>query len=329
MTVIDVHTHFIPPFVVAEAAGPGVLGVREEGGRLVHPEGFRYPVQPEFLDAGAKLASMDELGIDVSVLSISPTLFFYEAPADEAVQFARRANNTLAELVAGHDRLLAFAHLPLQAPEEAARELDRCLSELGFRGAQIGTSYANGRPLDGSELEPVLEVADRHGLPLMLHPYYVGAKPGLEPFYVTNSLGNPIDTTVAATRLIHAGTLDRFPSIPIVLVHAGGFLPYQVGRLDHAYAVRPEPKERIARPPSTYLDRFWMDSITHGDAPLAFLVSSLGTERVVLGTDLPFDMGDPRPLDRLTRVGVDPHALGATAARLLQIEAPAALSRRG
>jgi aminocarboxymuconate-semialdehyde decarboxylase len=317
MTVIDVHTHFIPSFVMEEG---GVLGVREEDGWLVHPEGFRYPVQPEFLDAGAKLASMDALGIDVSVLSLAPTHFFYEAPADEAVEFARRANDALAKLVAGHDRLLAFAHVPLQNADAAAAELDRAVGELGFRGAQIGTSYAHGRPLDGPELRPVLEAADRHGVLLVLHPYYVGPKAGLEPFYFTNSLGNPIETTVAAARLIHTGALDRWPSIRFVLVHAGGFLPFQIGRLDHAYEVRSEPRAKIERPPSSYLRRFWIDSVTHLDAALSFLVSSLGSDRVVLGTDLPFDMADHEPLDRLRRTGIDPHALGATAARLLGLE---------
>lgn len=326
MAVIDVHTHFIPSFVMEQG---GVLAVREEDGWLSHPEGFRYPVHPEFLDARAKLASMDALGIDASVLSLSPTLFLYESPADAAVEFARRANDALASLVAGSDRLFALAHLPLQAAEAAAAELERCVTELGFRGAQIGTTYA-GRPLDGPELEPLFALADRQGVPIMLHPYYVGPKPGLEGFYFTNSLGNPSDTTVAAARLIHAGTLDRWPSVPFVLVHAGGFLPYQIGRLDHAYWVRAEPKERLRRPPSSYLDRFWMDTITHHDAALSFLVSSLGTARVVLGTDLPFDMGDARPLDRLRRTGVDPAALGATAARLLRLEevAPSAAGPR-
>jgi aminocarboxymuconate-semialdehyde decarboxylase len=318
--VVDVHTHFIPPFVMAQAArGDGVFGVREDDGWLVHPEGFRYPVTPDFRDAGAKLASMDELGIDVSVLSISPTLFFYEAPAGEAVDFARRANDALAELIAGRERLLGFATLPLQDGEGAAAELERCVAELGFRGAQIGTSYASGKPLDGSELDGLWEAADRLELPIMLHPYYVGPKPGLEPFYFTNSIGNPLDTMVAAARLVHAGALDRWPSMRLVLVHAGGFLPYQLGRLDHAHAVRREPKEFISRPPSSYLDRFWMDSITHGDTALRFLVSFVGIERVVLGTDLPFDMGDPRPLERLRRTGVDPAALGATAEELLRL----------
>jgi aminocarboxymuconate-semialdehyde decarboxylase len=158
---------------------------------------------------------------------------------------------------------------------------------------------------------------------LMLHPYYVGSKPGLEDFYLTNSLGNPLDTCVAAVRLVHSGAFERFPRLKIVLVHGGGFLPYQLGRFDHAFAVRPEPKKAIERPPSAYLDRFWLDTITHSDRALEFLVGLVGTRRIVLGTDLPFDMGDAVPLDRVRRVAVDPDELGATAAGLLGLSSGA------
>jgi aminocarboxymuconate-semialdehyde decarboxylase len=317
MTVVDVHTHFIPGFFVEEAAkSGGFFAVKEEDGWLAHPEGFRYPVQREFVDREAKLAQMDELGIEVSVLSSSPTLFFYEAPAGEAVEFARRSNDALADLVAGSDRLNGLATLPLQAPEAAVDELERSVGELGLLGAQIGTNCGSV-PLDAPELEPVLAAADQLRVPLMLHPYYVGPKPGLEQYYLTNSIGNPLDTCVAAARLMHSGAFDRFPRLQVVLVHAGGFMPYQLGRLDHAFAVRREPREHTDRPPSAYLDRFWLDTITHSDGSLEFLVSTVGAGRVVLGTDLPFDMADAHPLDRLERAGVDPHALGANAAELL------------
>lgn len=315
MTVIDVHTHFLPPFVAVE----GALGTKPEDGWLAHPEGFRYPLHREFFDVAAKLEQMDRNEIDTSVLSITPTLFFYESDADEAVEFARRANDALAEMVGESDRLLGFAHLPLQAPEEAARELERCIGELGFRGAHIGTSYAGGRPLDGAELDPVWEVADRHGLPVVLHPYYVGPKPGLEDFYFTNTLGNLIDTTVAGARLLHADTFARFENVPVVLVHAGGFLPFQVGRLDHAHAQREEPRKFIQDPPSSRLDRLWMDTITHSDEALEFLHSRIGLKRIVLGTDIPFDMGDADPLKRVRRAGVDEDAIGATASELLRL----------
>jgi aminocarboxymuconate-semialdehyde decarboxylase len=320
MTVIDVHTHFTPPFMAEEGAREGgVFGVRAEGGRLIHPEGFQYPIHPDSQDPSLKLAGMDEAGIDIAVLSLIPPLFFYDQPEAEAVEFARRANDALASMVDGEERLLAFAHLPLQAPEEAARELDRTITELGFRGAHIGTDAGAGTPLDTSELDPVYAAAEAHDRPLVLHPSYVGLKPGLEDFYFTNSIGNPLETTIAAARMIHGGVLDRFPSLKLVLVHAGGYLPYQIGRFDHAYEVRSEPKVSLDRAPSEYLDRFFMDTITHAGPQLDFLASLIGTERLVLGTDIPFDMGDPRPLELIRRTSVDPDAIGATAAKLLRL----------
>jgi aminocarboxymuconate-semialdehyde decarboxylase len=263
---------------------------------------------------------MDEAGIDIAVLSLVPPLFFYEQPPAEGVAFARRANDALAEMIDGHERLLGFASLPLQAPEEAAAELERAVTDLGLRGAQIGTDAGPDRRLDAPELDPVYGAAERLEVPLMLHPNYVGLKPGLEDYYFTNSVGNPLETMLGAARLIHGGTLDRFPSLRPVLVHAGGFLPYQVGRLDHAWEVRAEPKVNLDRRPSEYLERFHMDTITHAEAQLEFLASLIGAERIVLGTDIPFDMGDPAPLELIRRTSVDPDAIGATAARLLGID---------
>jgi aminocarboxymuconate-semialdehyde decarboxylase len=316
VTVVDVHTHFLPRFFVEEAASGGVFGVRVQDGDVVHPQGFRYPAVTEFLEAEPKLTQMDRLGIDVSVLSLAPTLFFYDEPVDEAVEFARRSNDALATLVAGSDRLRGLAALPLQAPHAAAAELERAVRELGLLGAQIGTNRGT-TPLDAPELKPVLAAAERLDVALMLHPYYVGPKPRLEDFYLVNSLGNPLDTSIAAVRLIHSGVLDRFPRLRVALVHAGGFLPFQLGRFDHAFSVRPEPKVAIRRPPSSYLDRFWMDTITHADAALRFLRDLIGPERLYLGTDLPFDMADAEPMRRLERTGIDVAATGAAAASLL------------
>ena len=324
MTVIDVHNHFTPPFMEEEASGDGgIFGVRSEDGHLIHPEGFRYPIQGESLDVEQKLAGMDAAGIDIAVMSLIPPLMFYNAPADEAVAWARRTNDSLAELIQGQDRLRAFAHIPMQAPEEAARELERTVNELGFLGAHIGTDAGPGRTLDAPELAPVWEAAQQHDVPMVLHPNYVGMKPGLEDFYFTNSIGNPLETTTTAARLIHGGTLDRFPSLKPVLVHAGGYLPYQIGRFDHAYKVRNEPKVSLDRKPSEYMDRFYMDTITHAPAQLAFLASVIGIERLVLGTDVPFDMGDPRPLEVIREAGVDPDAIGATAASLIRLDGAA------
>jgi aminocarboxymuconate-semialdehyde decarboxylase len=211
----------------------------------------------------------------------------------------------------------------MQSPDAAAEELRRCVEQLGMRGAHIGPSV-EGEPLDHPRFAPVLEAAEDLGVPLMLHPYYVGNKPGLEDFYLTNLFGNPQDTALAAARLILSGTLERFDSLEVVLVHAGGFLPYQVGRFDHGWSVREEPRAQLQRPPSEYLERFHFDTITHHDGALGWLLELVGDESVLLGTDLPYDMGDGDPVARLERV-LGPgesrdRVAGGNAARLFGLE---------
>ena len=316
MTVVDIHTHLIPRFVLDEAASRGVFGMFERDGWLVHPQGFRYPVTTGLIEAGAKLAQMDFQRIDVSVVSCSPTLYFYDAPADEALEFTQRCNNSLSALT--NSRLAGLATLPLQAPEAAAEELERSVLELGLKGAQIGTD-CESRPLDAPEFEPVLATAEELGVPLFLHPYYVGPKPALEDFYMTNTVGNPLSTCLAAARLIHSGTLRRLPRLKIVLAHGGGYLPYQLGRLDHAFGVRAEPRAAIDQAPSGFVRRFWFDTITYREDALGFLSQLVGLDRLVLGTDLPFDMADLEAVARLERAGIDPHALGRTASELFAL----------
>lgn len=322
-TTVDVHTHVIPAALVREARTPGGLfGVRAEGDGLVHPEGYRAPLARDFHDADAILARMDANGIDVSVLSLSPTMFFYDQSPADAAAFARLANDAIAELAVQDERLLAVAQLPLQDPGAAVAELERAVGELGMRGALIGTNVGS-RSLDEPDFEPVLAAAQRLGVPVELHPYFTGPKPRLEPFYFTNTIGNPLDTCIAAARLIHAGTFDRLPQLQLVLAHGGGYLPYQLGRLDHAWEVREEPRAQIARRPSDYLRRFWIDTLTHGDEALAFLARLLGADRLLVGTDLPYDMADTQPLERLRRVGLDAGALGAAALELFGAPQPA------
>jgi aminocarboxymuconate-semialdehyde decarboxylase len=324
MIVVDAHTHFIPPSLAEEASRRPEWGIeitRRDGERWVtHEQGFAYPLDETFFGEEAKFGDMDARGLDVSVMSISPTLFFYWIGAADGVSFARYANDALADTVRRSDgRLTGVATLPMQDPEAAAEELRRAVEELSLRGAHIGTSV-EGAYLDEARFTPVLEAADALGVPLLIHPYYVGPRPGLEQFYLTNILGNPLDTALSAARLIFSGSFETFPNLKVMLVHAGGFLPYQIGRLDHGWDVRPEPKVQLDRRPSEYLDRFFYDTISHHDSALAWLVQLVGDDRVLLGTDLPYDMGDQDPVGRVARLELTPQAherlAGGTAARL-------------
>ena len=223
-------------------------------------------------------------------------------------------NDDLAAFADGSaGRITAVATLPLQNPAAAAIELRRAVTELGMAGAEIGP-HADGTPLDDPALRPVLATAADLGVPLIVHPYYVAPSPGLEDFYLTNLIGNPLATTVCAARLIFSGVLDELTALRIVLMHGGGYLPYQIGRLDHGYRVRPEA-HGSAHPPSAYLDRFWFDTVTHAPAPLCFLTGLVGADHVVYGTDFPFDMAAGPLADQTAGAGLSDADLELIAGR--------------
>jgi aminocarboxymuconate-semialdehyde decarboxylase len=293
---IDVHTHFAPPDL------EGVGGIRLEGDTVVHPEGFRWPLHRSFHDVEARLAAMDELGIDLAVVSIAPLLFLYRVEDTSAAgDFCRRANDELAAFArASGGRIEAVATLPMRDPAAAVTELRRAVGTLGMRGAEIGPRVEDTH-LDDPALRPVLAAAADLDVPLILHPYHVGPRPGLAEFYLSNLVGNPLESTVSAAHLIFGGVLDELAGLRLVLLHGGGYLPYQIGRLDHGYRVRPEPTG-CQHPPSAYLRRFWYDTITHAPRPLRFLLDSVGADRVVYGTDFPFDMAAGSPADQLSGV---------------------------
>lgn len=294
MRVVDVHAHVIPPALVdlmRSGSAPDGIILDESEGRpwVVHRQGYRYPLLDAFHDVPARLAQMDSAGTDLAVLSIAPPLFLYWTGLDGAASAARTINDAIAKMVeqAPH-RFAGLATLPMQDPAAAASELRRCVGELGMRGAQIGP-HIDGTPLDDESLRPVLRTAEELGVPLVLHPYYVGSSPGLDDFYLTNLQGNPWQTALSASRLIFSGTLDKMPDLDLVLVHGGGHLPYQIGRLDHGHRVRPEAGEPD-HAPSEYLRRFHYDSLTHSTDSTRWLIDRVGSDRVLFGTDVPFDM---------------------------------------
>lgn len=316
-TRVDIHTHFMPRKVIDEVRSGDALDnvtIQRRDGKewVVHRQGHRYPLAPEFWDLEAKLQQMDRLGIDISVLSIAPSLLFYWLEAGPAQEFCQRANNALAEFVSQSDgRLYGLAAVPLQDPEAAVAELRRAVLDLGFKGTQIGTTM-EGIPLDDPRFDTFFATAEELDVPVILHPYYVaGKRAEFSEFYMINLISYPLSTGMAASRLILSGFLDRHPDLKLVLVHGGGFMPFQVGRLDHGFRVRAETKANIDSPPSSYLRRFHYDTITHASVPLKFLVELVGADRVVLGTDIPFDMADLRFLEYLAAAEFDEQTLQA------------------
>lgn len=301
MPVVDTHTHFIPIELVEllrRGEGPPDLSLEERDGEdplIAHDNGLRYPVFPLFHDPAAKLEQMDRDGIDVSLVSLTPSLFLYWADARDTARVHRLINDAAATFVErGGGRLRALATVPLNDPPAAAAELRRAHAELGLVGAEIGTSVGETM-LDDPALEPFFASAEELRLPLLVHPYtnmIAAPGPSLEGFHLANVVGNPTELFVAAARLIVGGVLDRHPGLQIQLVHAGGAFPYQLGRLEHAYAARSETKSRAKRSPSGYLGNFLFDTIAFDPRALRFLIELAGPDRVLFGTDIPFDMAD-------------------------------------
>ncbi len=239
------------------------------------------------------------------VLSATPQTYLYDQEAALGVATSTLQNDQIAKLVKAHpDRFMGIATLPMQAPDRAAAELTRAVRQLGMHGAMIGSNIA-GRNLDDPALEPVWAAAAELGAFMIIHPTNVAGADRLRSYYLNNLIGNPLDTTIAAACLVFGGVLQRHPKLNVCLVHGGGFVPYQAGRWVHGWHVRPEPQVNVKQSPEPWIDRFYYDSILHAKPQLEFLVSSVGSSRVLLGSDYPYDMGTGECVRQVVALGID------------------------
>ena len=321
MNAIDVHFHIIPPrFVEAVRRGTFVEAVHIEraGGvdRMIYhapPDVVLEPgttLRTDLYDEQQILDALTRRGLDAAALGPSPEEFYYWAAPGLGGRLAAAYNDGMAEMVRSHpDRFVGLATLPMQDPERAARELERAVTALGLRGAEICT-HINGRDLDHPSLHPVYAAAARLGVPLFLHPQNWGDMRRLRDFHLWNLVGFPTETALAASRLILGGIFEAFPGLRVILAHGGGYLPYQVGRLDRGYDARREVHDRLPRRPSEYLGNLYCDSLTHSPLSLRFLLDRMGEDHVVVGSDYPFDMGDQAPVEtvRALRLASDVEA---------------------
>ena len=275
-------------------------------------------------DPSERLSDMDAMGVDMQLLSIAPPQYFYQADADLGAELARIQNDRIAEIAASNpQRFLAMGTLPLQAPAEAQAELCRIVDDLGVRGLQINTNV-QGRDLDHPDIGWLWHEAERRRLLVIMHPHGFSSAERLWDHYLTNVIGLPLESCIALSRLILSGVLERHPRLRLLVVHGGGYLPFYVARSDHAWQQRPETRRHIARPPSSYLRMVHFDTTTHSPEAVATLVSRYGAERVLLGTDYPYDMGVTDPLSLLAAADLDEHqaglVLGDNAVRLLGLD---------
>ena len=325
---IDIHAHYFPEAYLAtlQERGPA-FGITVDRSDPAGPAIGMGPalggvLRREFFDLEARLREMNRTKVAVHALSLTFPMVDWADP-ELGARLARVVNDALsAAHTAYPHRFVGLATLPMQDAKRAVEELDRAVGLPGIRGVYLATNI-NGRDLDDPAFTPVWERVAALGLPAFLHPMNVIGAQRLGPYYLGNLLGNPFDTAVAASHLIFGGVLDRFPKLSVCLPHAGGALPYLIGRLDRGQKVRPE-LAHAKRAPSTYLRRFTYDTISHASAPLRYLIDLVGADRVMLGSDYCFDLGYERPVEVVTRLARlsrtdQARILGGNAARLLKL----------
>ncbi len=307
---IDIHSHV--EFADAATILKKKYSEEEMFSRFVVPtmgarsaqinRGLMPALREPLRDPQRKIHDMEERKLAFSVLSSTPFAFYYEIEDDLAVELATFQNYQLAEMVKKYpDSFAAMATLPLQVPQAAHKELERVINKLGLRGVEIG-SHVGKRELGDQVFWPIYAILEKAGLPMFIHPHHVAGMDRLQNFYLNNLIGNPLDTTIAAANLIFSGVLEKYPNLKVVLAHGGGQLPYIFGRLEHGYRVRPECKETVHQSPRQFLKNFYCDIITHSQEALSYLISLVGSDHVLLGTDYPYDMGNHQPVETVSRL---------------------------
>ena len=277
---IDVHAHFVP----------------ERCREIPGPQPDQSSMEGDITDLGKRVRDMDAMGVDMQALS--PWMGFL----NRDLAIARQTNDGIAEAMDRHPgRFLGLAAVPMSSPEEAAAEVERAVKDLGLHGVGIGTNVG-GTNLDAKEFAPFYAKAQELDVPIFIHPVDVLGVDRLKSYYLVLLLGVPTDTAVAVASLIFGGVLKEFPRLKFYLAHGGGSCPYIMGRWEQGWRVRPETRVHIDRPPSEYFKRFHFDTMLQSTAALNFLVESVGVERVLMGTDYPFDLGDHHPVDSVTAV---------------------------
>lgn len=308
---IDVHTHILPPGWEDLAARFGIAGwpwLKQHSTCaatiMLGDREFRHVTDQCFAPL-RRIGDMDAEGIGRQMLSPIPVLFCYWGSPEATDQFARIQNDYIAQTIAAHpQRFLGAGTVAMQAPKLAIRELER-IAKMGFQAVEIGTNVM-GRYLDDPDVVEVLEAASELGLAVFVHPWDSIGEDRLKAYYLPHMVALPADTAAAIARLIFGGVLDRLPKLRIGFAHGGGsFLPL-LARIDHGFAVRREAKVAISRPPSSYVKRLFFDSITHDPEMIEMMCRRVGSNRVMLGSDYPFDMGIQHPNELIAKT-----ALGA------------------
>jgi aminocarboxymuconate-semialdehyde decarboxylase len=275
-----------------------VITREPNGWQIVRNDRFvNGPIPKEILELPKIIENLDATKVDVMAVSPAPFLFFYYLEGAVGYDACQIQNDAIARAVAQYpDRLVGLGIVPLQEINLAVKELERIAGELKFPGIEI-SSNVNGVYLGEDRFWPFWEAVEALDLFVFVHPDQPSiGNEKLKEYYLINLVGNPIETTRSIADVVFGGVLEAYPKLKICFAHAGGTVPYIRGRFEHGYHVRTEPKAKINRPPSEYIKLLYFDTITHWEPALEFLVDTVGADKVVVGSDYPFDMGPAEPV---------------------------------
>jgi aminocarboxymuconate-semialdehyde decarboxylase len=295
---VDLHCHaFFPEVEKLVANCPQKLGEKEAMVRVMGAETVAYntttmlpSIAPKLTSVELRLRDMDEMGVDVQLISPTSTQHYYWAEDSLAEEIVRLQNEGIAQLCATHKtRFLGLATVALQNPLLAIDQLGHAVKVLGLQGVEISTQI-NGKDLADPCFEKFWEKVETLGCMVFIHPFGTSLGERLNQYYLQNVIGQPIETTIALSQLIFGGVFDRYPGLRILAAHGGGYLPSYIGRSNHAWHARPDSRS-CQREPREYLKQIWFDHLVYEPESLRHLIAEVGSSQVVVGTDYPFDMG--------------------------------------
>ncbi len=326
---VDLHSHFfaLEAFQKAQQFRQHAPEITLTDGQysVSCPGGSRGNLGEGAYNVEARVRELDKMQIDFQAISPSPILLFYWDLADPAAYFSRLQNEAIQQAVESRpDRFVGFGTVPLQSIPEAIA-ITKEAHQLGLKGLEVGT-HIQGKPLDDPSLEPFYAAAQELDLLLFVHPIEGGDPPEtLTSGILGNVLGFPYKTTLMIERMILKGIFERFPNLRLCLAHGGGYLPFNIWRLDHAHTLRGDLRKLAPQKPSAYLKKMYYDSIVHSVVALQFLVQVVGADRVVIGTDFPMGMGDKEPVSKIKSMNTvtseeQEQILGGNALRALGID---------
>ena len=264
--------------------------------RMMKDSQFFREVGSNLWDPEIRCNEYDTFGIDVQVLSTVPVMFSYWAKPEHALDLSKLLNDHIASIIDDQPgRFIGLGTLPMQDPSLAVSELERCVKELGLSGVQIGTNI-NGLNLNDDSLFEVFESAESLNTAILIHPWYMMGEKEMNQYWLPWLVGMPAETSRAICSMIFGGVFERLPNLRVAFAHGGGAFPATIGRIDHGFNVRPDlcaiDNDKL---PSTYLGKFWVDSLVHDRTALSYLISKIGMEKIALGTDYPFPLGELEP----------------------------------